>query len=116
MESYAWPGNVRELLNIVQRISILCDSDYIELWHLPLEIRQASAQPIPVPLPHSWEDFKRIKQQARDAAGQDLERRFVTEALRRAEGNVSRAAKDIGMQRTNLHAMMRKYGLHSDTA
>ena len=62
-------------------------------------------------LPHNWEEFKRLKQQVRDAAVEQLERRFLSEALQRCEGNVSRAAEEIGIQRTNLHALMRKYGL-----
>ena len=114
MESYRWPGNVRELRNIVERIAILCDSDRIEPRHLPAEIRNAPLQPGLRPLPEKWEDFKELKQQVRDAAVQELERRFLTEALGRWEGNVSKAAKEVGMQRTNFHALMRKYGLSSD--
>ena len=116
MESYRWPGNVRELRNIVERIAILCGSDSIALRHLPAEIREAPTHSSVTQLPPSWEDFKRLKQQARDAAGQELECRFLTEALQRSGGNVSRAAEDVGMQRTNFHALMRKYGLTSDIA
>jgi DNA-binding NtrC family response regulator len=114
LESYGWPGNVRELRNIVERMAILCDSDHIAAKHLPSEVRQTPARSFVTQLPRNWEDFKRLKQQARDAAGQDLERRFLTEALQRSGGNVSKAAEDVGMQRTNFHALMRKYGLTSD--
>jgi transcriptional regulator with GAF, ATPase, and Fis domain len=115
METYHWPGNVRELRNIVERITILCDSDYIEPWHLPAEIRQSPEQPTAVPLPANWNEFKDFKQRARDAAGQQLERRFLMEALQRSDGNVTKAAKDVGMQRTQLHALMRKYGLSAES-
>ncbi len=114
IESYRWPGNVRELRNILERIAILCDSDRIEPRHLPPEIREAPVQSSVTQLPRSWDDFKRLKQQVRDAAGQELERRFLIEALQRSGGNVSKAAEDVGMQRTNFHALMRKYGLTSD--
>ena len=114
MESYPWPGNVRELRNIVERITILCDSDYIETWHLPPEIYQLPTRPAVMQLPRNWEEFKILKHQARDAAGQELERRFLAEALSRCTGNVTKAAKDMGMQRTNFHGLMRKYGLSSD--
>jgi transcriptional regulator with GAF, ATPase, and Fis domain len=116
LESYRWPGNVRELRNIVERIAILCDSDSIEPGHLPSEICAAPAQSGITQLPRGWEEFRRLKQEVRDAAGQELERRFVIEALERSGGNVSRAAEEVGMQRTNLHALMRKYGLTSDNA
>jgi DNA-binding NtrC family response regulator len=111
MESYAWPGNVRELRNIVERMAILCEGERIELRHLSPEVRQASPMASVTQLPQSWEDFKKLKQQVRDSVVEDLERRFLTETLRRFEGNVSRAAEEIGIQRTNLHALMRKYGM-----
>ncbi|MFZ5831751.1 MAG: sigma-54-dependent transcriptional regulator [Planctomycetota bacterium] len=114
LESYHWPGNVREMRNIVERIAILSDSDSVEPRHLPAEIRQASARPSGTTLPTNWEDFKRLKQQVRDAAVQDLERRFLIESLRRWGGNVTKAAEDVGLQRTNFHALMRKYGLTAD--
>jgi len=113
MESYAWPGNVRELRNIVERIAILSEGDRVEPQHLPGEIRQVRVGPAPSQLPHTWEEFKRLKQQVRDAAVEDLERRFLTETLERCAGNVSRAAEEIGMQRPNLHALLRKYGLRT---
>jgi len=51
----------------------------------------------------------------RDAAVSELERRFLTEALDRCNGNISRAAEEIGIQRTNLHALIRKYGLTEES-
>jgi DNA-binding NtrC family response regulator len=113
MESYSWPGNVRELRNIVERIAILSEGDRVEPHHLPPEIRQSPVGPAPSQLPHTWEEFKRLKQQVRDAAVEDLERRFLVESLNRCEGNVSRAAEEIGIQRPNLHALLRKYGLRT---
>ena len=114
MESHRWPGNVRELRNIVERVAILCDSDHIGLRHLPAEIRQSPLRSTLTQLPEKWEEFKKLKQQVRDAAVQELECRFLTEALERRGGNVSKAAEDVGMQRTGFHALLRKYGLSSD--
>ncbi|MBN2474422.1 MAG: sigma-54-dependent Fis family transcriptional regulator [Pirellulales bacterium] len=111
MESYRWPGNVRELRNIVERIAILCDHDRIEPQHLPPEIRRSPTRSTVAQLPREWEEFKKLKQQVRDASVQELECRFLTEALERCDFNVSKAAEDVGMQRTNFHALMRKYGL-----
>jgi DNA-binding NtrC family response regulator len=108
LESYSWPGNVREMRNIIERIAILCDKNHIECHHLPPEIQRAPALPTVTQLPESWEDFKRFKQHARDAAVLDLDRRFLDQTLRRHHGNVSKAAESIGMQRTNFHALMRK--------
>ncbi len=77
----------------------------------PPEIQQTPALPTVTQIPVTWEEFKRFKQQARDAAVLDLERRFLTQALRHSDGNVSRAAEMVGMQRTNFHALMRKCDL-----
>ncbi len=111
LESYLWPGNVRELKNVVERIAILCDHEKVEPFHLPKEIQQI--QPLtPLPaLPKTWEDFKSFKRQMSEATTQDLERRFIIEALERSNGNVSKASEEVGMQRTNFHALMRRHGL-----
>lgn len=114
LENYPWPGNVRELKNIVERMAILCDAERIELQHLPAELRQSLLKPAAASIPHTWDEFKDFKRQIRDTAVSELERRFLMEALARAEGNVSRAAEDVGMQRTNFHSLMRKYGLSTD--
>jgi DNA-binding NtrC family response regulator len=111
LESYGWPGNVRELKNIVERLAILCDADHVEPRHLPQEIALAPPPALHPVLPTQWAEFKEYKRQARDALLEDLDRRFLTDALQRAAGNVTRAAETIGMLRTNLHALLRKYGL-----
>jgi DNA-binding NtrC family response regulator len=116
MESYRWPGNVRELKNIVERLAILCDVERVEPQHLPPELGQIRLDHTVMGLPRSWEEFKDLKQQVRDAAVRDLERRFLVDALQRSGGNVTQAAEDIGMQRTNFHALMRKYGLTAEDA
>lgn len=113
MESYHWPGNVRELRNIVERIAVLCDSDRVELRHLPREVRQTESLSTVTTLPEAWEDFKQFKQEIREAAVRDLEVRYLNEALSRAQGNVTKAAENVGMRRTNFHSLMKKYGLHA---
>ena len=67
LEGYAWPGNVRELKNIVERLAILCDADYVEPRHVPSEINQAPPSSLLPRLPARWEEFKEYKRQARDA-------------------------------------------------
>lgn len=114
MESYQWPGNVRELRNIVERMAILTDGDRIEPGNLPAELRRATARANVVDLPETWEEFREYRNQVRDSMVVDLERRFLTASLDRCGGNVSRAAEEVGMQRTNFHAMMRKCGIGSD--
>jgi DNA-binding NtrC family response regulator len=92
-------------------MALLCDGERIQLEHVPAEVRQVSAQPSAAELPRSWNEFKRLKRQVKEAAVNQLERRFLMDVLSRWEGNVSRAADAIGIQRTNLHALLRKHGL-----
>lgn len=113
LEAYAWPGNVRELKNIVERMAILCDAERIEPRHLPPELRPCPPSRQGTPLPRTWEEFKQFKREIRETTIDDLERRFLLEALARADGNVTRAAEDVGMLRTNFHALLRKHGVGS---
>ena len=115
MENYPWPGNVRELRNIVDRLAILCEGDTIEVWHLPAEIRRTPVRTAVPDIPRTWNDFRRFRRQMERAAVHDLEQRFLKTALERSGGNVSRTAQEIGMQRTHLHALLRRHGIKART-
>ena len=82
--------------------------------HLPAEIRQAQVHAAVTQLPLDWQEFRRLKQQVSKAAVDELERRFVIDAFKRPAGNVSKAAEEVGMQRTNFHGLMRKHGLSAE--
>ncbi|MFH1922909.1 MAG: sigma-54 dependent transcriptional regulator [Planctomycetota bacterium] len=105
---YDWPGNVRELENVVHRAVVLATGSTIQSAQLPLEIRD-NAPRLTVSVPMTSEDLKQKKKELREKAVEEVERRFVTEALRRNEGNVTRAAAEVGMLRPNFQALMRKY-------
>jgi len=112
MEIYPWPGNVRELRNIVERLAVLYGGVRVELHHLPAEIREARPATCPTAeLPHTWEEFKRLKRQVVE----DLERRFLLASLQRASYNVTQAAESVGMQRPNFSALLRAHGIRPDT-
>lgn len=113
MEIYPWPGNVRELRNIVERLAVLYGGARLEFHHLPAEIREARPPLTPATtteLPHTWEEFKRLKRHL----VADLERRFLLASLERASYNVSQAAEKVGMQRPNFHALLRAHGIRPD--
>jgi DNA-binding NtrC family response regulator len=110
LEIYPWPGNVRELRNIVERLAVLYGGSRIELHHLPGELRDAKAAAPPAHVPLAWEELKRLKRQMVD----DLERRFLAAALDRCGQNITQAAEDVGMQRTNFHALLRRHGLKTE--
>jgi len=113
MDNYYWPGNVRELKNLVERLAILCDSEIIEPAHLPYEFKNKQFQEFVHKLPQKWNEFKELKQHIQENAVREIEKRFLIEALQRSDGNVSNAAEDVGMQRTNFHQLLKMYKISS---
>ena len=112
--SYQWPGNVRELKNVVERLVGLVDADLVRVEHLPPKIAgvlPALSGIAAGPAPETISDLKRTKRNLREKVYEQVERAFVFNALDRTSWNVTHAAALVGMQRTNFHTMMRKYGI-----
>ncbi len=89
---YAWPGNVRELKNLVERLVILSTSEWIEPQHLP--------PPFVAPVT----DGGALAAAAPTESGTlaDVERAYIVQAVQRAKGNKSLAAKVLGISRQTL--------------
>ncbi len=111
-----WPGNVRELKNVVERMAIL-SGDRITVDDLPPDgkLAQAAARQerveAPSALDEAYEDDRRLTlREYRDRA----ERRYIEATLDECEGNVSKAAALLGVERTNLHKKMRSLGVARD--
>ena len=103
-----WPGNVRQLENVIQAAVIASDTDVLTYKDLP-EFRSSEA--VPYALPRTNEELKRLKKELRLKTVEKVERDFLVYALQRNDWNVTRAAKDVGMQRTNFQGLMRKHGI-----
>ena len=108
LEAYAWPGNVRELQNIIERACALAEGEWITPKDLPEHLRSSRAgSPAPMiptathlPLKDAKEEWVR-----------QLERVYLSDLLKRHDGNVSQAAKDAGIDRKTLHRLISKYGI-----
>ena len=109
--NHDWPGNVRELENAVHRAVILASDNIIRAGHL-LGISELMP-PVDIDIPRTSEELKAIKKIARRKSVEHIERQFVLEALRRNDWNVTRAAGETDMQRTNFQALMHKYDIHA---
>ena len=107
--NHDWPGNVRELENVIQRAVILAGGDIIRQGHLVNIIDMLPR--VDLDIPRTSEDLKRIKKVARQKSVENLERHFVLGALKRNGWNVTRAAEETGMQRSNFQALMKKYDI-----
>jgi len=110
---YHWPGNVRELRNLVERAVIHCDGRSISAQDLGFTARPVSVGPVPVSIPTTREELRLAKQTVRQAAADELEKQFVIAALERSGGNVSKAARQTGLQRSNLQALIKKHGIRA---
>jgi DNA-binding NtrC family response regulator len=92
-----WPGNVRELENTVERMAILSPDDLILPVHLPPRVQASGPVPAGVVKPSLPEEGIDL-QEALEA----IEERLIAEALRRADGNKTLAARLLGLNRTTL--------------
>jgi two-component system response regulator PilR (NtrC family) len=110
---YHWPGNVRQLENVIEQSVISCEGDILEPRHLPPAVTKREF-PGGIPIPRTNREFVALKRTIREKAVADLEKEFVLEALERNSWNVTRAALDVGMQRPNFQALMRKHEIRSD--
>jgi DNA-binding NtrC family response regulator len=107
--NHDWPGNVRELENVVQRAVILASGDVIRQGHLVSVIDMLPR--IDLDVPRTSEELKQIKKVARKRSVENVEKHFVLGALKRNGWNVTRAADETGMQRSNFQALMKKYDI-----
>ncbi len=107
---YPFPGNVRELENIINRCVALTAGKIITVSDLPSEVRPEPSSEI---TPHSV-DFSKTYQEAKQAMQELFDIRYIREALRQTNGSVTNAARFMGMGRTVLHRMMKKYNLHAE--
>lgn len=104
MQSYGWPGNVRQLRNVIERAMILfggASDQMIGIEHLLPEIAQSGPTIIPA---YANDDYMDLPlKEAREA----FEREYLNLQVSRFEGNISRTAKFVGMERSALHRKLK---------
>jgi two-component system nitrogen regulation response regulator NtrX len=96
LRAYRWPGNVRELRNVIERMAILAPSERITTESVPLEILAPAAG---------------VARSSLEETRAEAERNRIRQALEEAGGNVSAAARALGVDRTRLHKRIRALGL-----
>jgi len=106
--AYPWPGNVRELRAEVLRWGVFCD-DRVDLADLAPEIR--SPRPLPHPATASAPPPAAAAPVALAQAVEAAERAAISRALEAHTGNLSRAARALGIDRNTLKRKLSRYGL-----
>ena len=98
LKGYGWPGNVRELRNVVERAMLLTEGDRLDAKDFGA-LTGGAAGGDPFELPAAGVDLE------------DLERRLVVQALRRSNGNQTKAGTLLGLNRDQIRYRIEKFGL-----
>ncbi|MAR90234.1 MAG: PEP-CTERM-box response regulator transcription factor [Pseudomonadales bacterium] len=93
IESYEWPGNIREMENKLKRAVIMCDQKNIAVADLGLPEQDDLSL-----------NLRTVRQEAEQAA--------IIRAITISDGNISAAAKLLGVSRPTLYDLIKKYGIH----
>jgi two-component system nitrogen regulation response regulator NtrX len=103
LRRYAWPGNVRELRNVVERLMIMVPGEVVTAADLAF-LGQGS---VAAPRADGAPDRIVPLHLARD----DFEKGYILHALAAQQGNMSRTADVLGVERSNLYRKMRRFGI-----
>jgi Nif-specific regulatory protein len=101
--SHTWPGNIRELRNLMERLAYLSSAEKIEAEDLAFILSPASGGSASVESGLTLGD-----------ATDQFQTDYIHQAVERARGNVSLAAKNLGLHRSNLYRKMRQLGMATD--
>ena len=95
LKNYHWPGNVRELQHAIERAVIMTDNDIVQPEDFHLRKIDSKVDEIEL------ESYNL----------EDVEKNIIVKVLKKHKGNISYAAKELGLTRTSLYRRMEKYGL-----
>lgn len=108
--AYSWPGNIRELKNVIERITILNNGEWISSSNLPVEIQSYRNAENPTCIVRddiSIENDHFSLEEKMDG----IEKKYLLEALEKSEDNQTKAAAMLGISRFALRRKMEKYSL-----
>ncbi|HCT44234.1 MAG TPA: hypothetical protein DF699_03380, partial [Phycisphaerales bacterium] len=111
--AHQWPGNVRELFNVIQRAAMLCEGEEIKPSDLAIRARSASAEPLGAAEQFSVPGELLFDFDHGPHTAEEVERLLMLQALEHTRGNVSKAARLIGMQRSSFRYRIERYGIEA---
>jgi two-component system nitrogen regulation response regulator NtrX len=103
LQRYRWPGNVRELRNLVERLMIMVPGDRVSSRDLTFLEQGAAPEAVAATRPVPFASLHN----ARD----EFEKQYILRALASQQGNMSRTAEALGVERSNLYRKMRAFGI-----
>lgn len=113
LQQHSWPGNVRELQNVIEHVVVLVEEgSEILAGDIPfVEAQSGMFGQTPIPMQFSDEQYH----VARERLIAVFEQGYLGWLVDRAAGNMSKAARIAGVDRTTLYRLMEKHDLHRDT-
>ncbi|HSI60875.1 MAG TPA: sigma-54-dependent Fis family transcriptional regulator [Ideonella sp.] len=99
LQAYGWPGNVRELRNVVESLLLTSNDEAVACEELPEEVRAAAGQPVPA------------GETAPAASLEESERQVIVRAVQQGHGNLTQAARALGISRSTLYRKVERYHL-----
>jgi len=111
--NYEWKGNVRQLKNVIERLVIMADQTFLDLMYL-LDHLQFKSSWSAGAIPETLDELKAFKQEFIEGNYRQIEKGFLIKALRACDGNITRAAEKVGMQRSNFSALMKKHHISTN--
>ncbi len=107
LESYSWPGNIRELINMLERAVLLNSSGEIRPEDLPIKKQEREI----ILNIMEQEGMIRVDLPPQGASLDDIEKGVIVAALRHTDGNVTRTADLLKVERGTLRYKMKKHGI-----
>ena len=104
LQRYAWPGNVRELRNVIERLMIMVPGDAITTSDL-------SFLDVPLVAPVAGAAAGSPERLTLHEARDQFERDLILKTLAQQQGNMSRTAEVLGVERSNLYRKMKAFGI-----
>ena len=95
LEEASWPGNVRELQHVIERAVIMTESEWINPDDLQMRPVNKASEELEL------DNYELDK----------VEKTIILKVMKMYQGNISKAATELGLTRTSLYRRMEKYGL-----
>ena len=114
---YQWPGNVRELQNVIEKMLLYCDGDTLGLERLPagIPLLPAMWSSEPGKPAASQPDFLKSTRKSKKDRIYEEERQKLLLLLSQTGGNISSAAKELGVNRCTIYRNMKRYNITRET-
>lgn len=99
--THVWPGNVRELRNLMERVAFLGTDEKVEVEDLAFILS-----------PQQQDEIETAVDVGLSQATSRFQQQYIDRAIKRASGNMSEAARMLGLHRSNLYRKMRQLGMN----